>query len=141
MQFLAFTCLCGIASAQTATISDDMFAFDAIDVTATPANGFELQVEGAILSDIYSSDAGSRYGAPAIVPHATGVYAWWQSNYNLTTHTYDQSTPVNSTRTFSWQDCYQGRTGYATSECEHFGESTYPIGTRTLVTTGRWMKG
>ena len=132
--------LCAVAQAQTATVSGDLFAFDVVNTSGVPAHGFELQIEGALPADIYYSDASSRYGVPTIVPYATGVYVRWQANYNSATGQYDQSTPVNSSGSFAWQDCYQGGTGYPTSGCEHFGQSTYPTGSTVLVTTGRWMQ-
>ncbi len=128
------------AQAQTVTISGDLYNFQAVNNTGAPVHGFELQIEGALAGDIYYSDVNGRYGAPSIVPYATGVYVRWESTYNSATGQYDESTPVGTTTSFSWQDCYPGGTGYATSGCESFGQSTFPIGTRVLTTTGRWMQ-
>lgn len=132
--------LSSAAQAQTVTISGDLFNFQAVNNTGAPVHGFELQIEGALAGDIYYSDVNGRYGAPSIVPYATGVYVRWQSTYNAATGQYDQSTPVSTTNSFSWQDCYLGGTGYSTSGCESFGQSTFPTGTRVLTTTGRWMQ-
>jgi uncharacterized repeat protein (TIGR02543 family) len=61
-------------------------------------------------------------------------------SYNAAAGQYNQTTPVNNTPTFTWQDCYQGGAGYSTSGCEHFGQSMRPVQPgQTVTVTGRWL--
>jgi len=130
------------ASAQTATISGNLSAFDVVNDTGQPVHGFEIQLEGAQPGDLYYTVFGGRYGTPSVVPYATGVYVRYTSTYNANTGEYMQTTSVNNVPTFAWQDCYQGGAGYSTSGCEHFGQSmrAIPAG-RTITVSGRWLAG
>jgi hypothetical protein len=125
---------------QTAVVSGYLGAFDVLNDTGQNAHGFEIQLEGALPSDLYYIVPGGRYGAPTIVPYATGVYVRYQSAYDAATGTYAATTPQATLGAagFSWQDCYQGGFGYPTSGCEHLGQSmrTSPAG---LAITGRWL--
>lgn len=127
-------------SAQTATIQGSLSAFDVVNDTGQDAHGFEIQLEGALPSDLYYTVYGGRYGNPTVVPYATGVYVRYQSPYNSATGTWTATTPVNQAVSFAWQDCYLGGAGYATSGCEHFGQSMRAISPNTTITvTGRWL--
>jgi hypothetical protein len=127
------------ACAQTAVVSGSLSAFDVLNDTGQPAHGFEIQIEGALPSDLYYTVPGGRYGSPAIVPYATGVYVRYQSPYNAASGQYAATTPPATTAGFSWPDCYLGGAGYATSGCEHLGQSMRPISGHTITITGRWL--
>ena len=117
---------------QTATISGNLSAFDVVNDTGQEAHGFEIQIEGAFVGDLYYTVYGGRYGNPVVIPYATGVYIRYQSS--------SQTTPPYNNTGFSWQNCYQGGAGYSTSGCEHFGQSMHPIPpSRTLTISGRWL--
>lgn len=94
--------------AQTAIISGTLSAFDVLNDTGKPAHGFEIQIDGALPSDLYYVVPGGRYGTPSVVPYPTGVYVRYQSAYNATTGQYAATTPPATTTAFSWQDCYLG---------------------------------
>jgi len=125
--------------AQTAVVSGNLFGFDVLNDTGQPAHGFEIQIEGALPSDLYYTFPGGRYGSPNIVPYATGVYIRWQAAYSSTTGTYSATTPAAAAgQAFGWQDCYLGGLGYPTSGCEHLGQSMRNT-SASFVVTGRWM--
>ena len=126
--------------AQTAVVSGTLTGFDVVNDTGQPAHGFEIQLEGALPSDLYYTYNYSRYGVPTVVPYATGVYVRYQSTYDANTGQYGQTTPVYNASGFSWQNCYQGGAGYPTSGCEHLAQSMRFIPASQVITvTGRWM--
>ena len=130
-----------LSQAQTATLSGSLSAFDVVNETGQDAHGFEIQLEGATQGDLYYTVYGQRYGNPTVVPYATGVYIRYQSTYDPNSKTYLQTTPQHTPGVpFGWQDCYQGGINYATSGCEHFGQTLHFIPpTRTITVSGRWM--
>ena len=126
--------------AQTAVVSGTLTGFDVVNDTGQPAHGFEIQLEGALPSDLYYTYNYSRYGVPTVVPYATGVYVRYQSTYDANTGQYGQTTPVYNASGFSWQNCYQGGAGYPTSGCEHLAQSMRFIPASQVITvTGRWL--
>lgn len=129
------------AFSQTATVQGSLAAFDVINDTGVEAHGFEIQLEGAVPGDLYYALSGQRYGMPVIEPYATGVYVRYRASYNSSTGAYSASTPKYTPGTpVSWNDCYQAGSRYASSGCEHFGQSlraTQP-GQISKV-TGRWL--
>jgi hypothetical protein len=127
--------------AQTATVSGSLSAFDVVNDTGQPVHGFEIQIEGALPGDLYYTAPGQRYGQPTVVPYATGVYIRYKSSYSATTGTYTATTPMHTPGSpFSWNDCYQLGSTYATSGCEHFGQSLRPTPAGQITgVTGRWM--
>ena len=125
---------------QTAVVSGTLTSFDVVNDTGQPAHGFEIQLEGALPTDLYYTYNYSRYGVPAVVPYATGVYVRYQSAYDTNTGLYAQTTPQNNSAGFSWQNCYQGGAGYATSGCEHLAQSMrYVPPSQPITVTGRWL--
>lgn len=122
--------------AQTAVVSGNLFAFDVLNDTGQPAHGFEVQLEGALAGDLYYTFLASRYGAPSVIPYATGVYIRWQAAYSGGAYT--ATTVAAGAQTFAWQDCYLGGFNYGTSGCEHFGQSLRPTAKITAVTC-RWL--
>ena len=135
---LAFVATPFSAWAQTAVISGFLGAFDVLNDTGMPAHGFEIKIDGALPSDLYYTVPGGRYGNPSIVPYATGVYVRYQSSYNSSTGVYAATTPPSNTTNFSWQNCYLGGAGYASSGCEHLGQSMRAVPS-TITVTGRWL--
>ena len=127
--------------AQTGSISGTLGGFDVVNDTGQPAHGFEIQLEGLQINELYYAVPGGRYGNPQPVAYATGVYLRYRSAYDQASGQYLSTTPANTaTPTFSWQDCYLGGLGYSTSGCEHFGQSLHPIAAGRIITvTGRWM--
>ena len=128
------------AHAQTATISGVLGSFDVVNETGQDAHGFEIQIEGALPNDLYYTGFGQRYGVGTVVPYATGVYVRWASPYDSANQQFTKTTPNHvGTPSFSWQDCYMGGAGYATSGCEALSQGLrYPYATG-LVATGRWL--
>lgn len=128
------------AQAQTATVSGVLGSFDVVNQTGQDAHGFEIQLEGALPNDLYYTGYGQRYGSATLVPYATGVKVRWASPYDSSTQQYTKTTPNHvGSPSFSWQDCYLGGAGYATSGCEAMGQGLrYPYSSG-LVATGRWL--
>src|SRR5689334_11706023 len=69
------------ASAQTATISGQLGNFDVVNNTGHDAHGFQIEIQGIQVADVYYTFSYQRYGAPAITPTATGVLLQWTSPY------------------------------------------------------------
>lgn len=133
--------LSAAAYSQTATVEGSLAAFDVVNTTGAIAHGFEIQMEGALPSDLLYTLHGQRYGLATVEPYATGVYIRYKSSYNSSTGQWSASTPKYTPGTpFSWNDCYTAGSRYSVSGCEHFGQSmkaTQP-GQISKV-TGRWM--
>lgn len=135
---LAFVAAPVSSWAQTAVVSGWLGAFDVLNDTGQPAHGFEIQIEGALPSDLYYMVPGGRYGMPYVVPYATGVYVRYQSAYDSVSGQYAATTQVMNTTSFSWQNCYLGGVGYQSSGCEHLGQSMRPT-SQPITVTGRWL--
>src|SRR4051812_26739091 len=126
--------------AQTATISGTLASFDVVNASGQDAHGFEIQLEGAFVGDLYYTAFGGRYGNPQVVTYATGVRVRYESLYDANAHQFTATTPAATTDLTSWQNCYFGGAGYAKSGCEHFGQSMRAIPPdRTVTVTGRWL--
>ena len=126
---------------QTATVEGSLSAFDVVNDSGQPVYGFEIQLEGALPTDLLYTLNGQRYGVASVIPYATGVYVRYQSPYDATTGRFTKSTPQHVPGSpFSWNDCYSAGTRYGVSGCEHFGQSLRPVqpGQITKV-TGRWL--
>ena len=144
LSFLGALCLAlllpAFAHAQTASIQGILGSFDVVNQTGKDAHGFEIQLEGAMPSDLYYTGYGQRYGSGAVVPYATGTYVRWSSPYDSINSQFAKTTlnqPGNPS--FAWQDCYLGGVGYATSGCEALSQTLrypYPNG---VTATGRWL--
>ena len=128
------------AQAQTASVSGYLSGFDVNNLTGQVAHGFEIQIEGATANDLYYTGFGQRYGNGIVVPYATGVYVRWYSSYDPGASLYFKTTPQHvGNPSFTWQDCYMGGAGYATSGCEALSQGMrYPTPTG-LVATGHWL--
>ncbi|MBS1828918.1 MAG: hypothetical protein JST93_26685 [Acidobacteria bacterium] len=110
--------------AQTATVEGALSAFDVVNDSGRDVYGFEIEIEGAVPGDLYYTMNGQRYGAAVVTPYATGVRVRWSSRYDSASGQYTAKTPQHVPGTpFSWNDCYTAGSRYATSGCEHFGQS------------------
>jgi hypothetical protein len=135
---LALLALVALAAhAQTATVSGSLSNFDVVNNTGHEAHGFEIEVEGLQPGDIAYSFGVERYGAPSIVPYATGVYVRWTSPYDAAALTFTETTVAHAAGAPFAGMCYQWNgAGYATSGCEHFGIG---VSKNPLKTTYRWL--
>src|SRR5689334_19126564 len=95
------------ARAQTATIQGTLSNFDVVNETGQDAHGFEIQLEGAAVGDLYYTALGQQYGAATVTAYATGVKVRWESPYDATTHQFTKTTPQHTPGVpYSWNDCY-----------------------------------
>jgi hypothetical protein len=126
------------AHAQTATILGSIGNFDIVNNAGQDAHGFEIQLEGVQPADVYYAFSGQRYGAPEIVPYATGVYVRWMSPYDTTAGQFLQTTIAFAPGTpFVQGMCYMWNgPSYDTAGCEHFGVSLLR---NAGATTFRWL--
>jgi hypothetical protein len=125
------------AQAQTATIYGSLSNFDVVNNTGEDAHGFEIELEGLQPQDVYYTFSAQRYGSPAIVPSATGVFIRWTSGYDTNLQQFLQTTIARTAHTPFAGTCYQwGGTSYATSGCEHFGVTLRASAVRTIY---RWL--
>src|SRR5262249_13854857 len=60
--------------------------FDAANFEGKDAHGMEIQIEGIQPNDLSPSWCGNKYGCPAVVPYATGVYVRYMSPYDSVNH-------------------------------------------------------
>lgn len=130
------------APAQTTAIKGVLSGFDINNDTGELAYGFEIDFEGADESDLYAPGAGEAYGRPTFVPYPGGVKVRWESLYHPEDDSYDHHTlprdPANPT--FSWNDCYQWGSGYATAGCEHFSQGVLPsLLDKSVSISARWL--
>ena len=119
---------------QTAAFQGALANFEIVNDSGSIAHGFEIQLEGATVADLYYTATNARYGSPTVVPYATGVNIRYAASYN---GGWSKSTPTSTTISFSWQDCYLGGAGYATSGCEIFGQSLRR--SAGITPTGYWL--
>ena len=124
------------AQAQS-TIVGYLSNFDVVNNTGQDVNGLEIQLEGLQPKDVYYSFSMNRYGQPAIIPYATGVYVRWQSAFDPNTGLPTQSTIPHAAGTPFGGTCYMWNTAtYPTSGCEHFGVT---LNANPISTTYRWL--
>jgi hypothetical protein len=125
------------AHAQTATVFGSLSNFDVVNNTEHEAHGFEIELEGLQLNDIYSSFSSQRYGQAQIIQTATGVRLHWASAYDPGLQQFTQTTVPHAPNTPFAGTCYiWNGAAYATSGCEHFGVSQTKNATKT---TYRWL--
>ena len=119
---------------QTAAFQGALANFEIVNDSGSIGHGYEIQLEGATVADLYYTATNARYGAPSVVPYATGINIRYAASYN---GSWSKSTPTSTTISFTWQDCYLGGAGYATSGCEIFGQSLRrSVG---ITPTGYWL--
>jgi hypothetical protein len=122
--------------AQTATVFGSLSNFDVVNNTEHETHGFEIELEGLQPADVYYSFSAERYGAPQIIPYATGVHVRWTSAYDPGMQQFLQTTVTHAPNTPFGGSCYQWGTNYAASGCEHFGVS---LRANAVKTTYRWL--
>ena len=133
---LALLAAPGVVAAQSAIIYGTVNNFDISNDTGKVCHGFEIQFEGLDRTQVYGGFTAQRYGAPAIVPNATGTAMRWESPYNASTGTYAERTLPHTVSWFPGQ-CYQWNPAtYQNSGCEHFGAG---IGAGTSQISARWL--
>jgi hypothetical protein len=69
------------AHAQVAVVGG-LTNFDAANFEGRDANGFEIQIEGLTPADLGMAWPGNKFGAPEVVPYATGVYVRYKSAWD-----------------------------------------------------------
>jgi len=126
-----------ITSQAQSTIVGYLSNFDAVNNTGQEVNGLEIQLEGLQPKDVYYEFSANRYGQPAIVPYATGVYVRWQSPTDPNTGLFTQATIPHDPAMPFGGTCYMWNTAtYPTAGCEHFGVSLIA---NPIATTYRWL--
>jgi hypothetical protein len=132
----ALLALPAAARAQTATIFGSLSNFDVVNDTGHDAHGFEIQFEGLQPGDIYYTFSMQRYGAPQVVPYATGVYLRWTSAYDPGAQQFLHTTVQHASGAPFAGSCYSWGANYDAAGCEHFGATLNATPTRT---TYRWL--
>lgn len=112
------------ARAQSAIIYGSLGNFDISNDTGETCHGFEIEIEGVSPSAVQGGFSAQRYGAPKILPYATGVRVRWESSYDAATGQWAERTLPHTVPWFPGQ-CYQWNPAtYEDSGCEHFGSWT-----------------
>jgi hypothetical protein len=120
-----------IAQAQSAIIYGSLGNFDISNDTGKICNGFQVELDG--VNQIPYSFSAERYGAPAVVPSATGTIVRWQSPYDPNAQQFAQRTLPHTVTWFPGQ-CYMWNPAtYQDSGCEHFGTGYTGNATRALA--------
>src|SRR6185436_13854672 len=106
--------------------------------TGQVCHGFEIELEGVTAAQVPYSFSAQRYGAPSVVPYATGVRVRWESLYDANAQQFVERTLPHTVPWFPGQ-CYQWNPAtYQDSGCEHFGTARGPAEPVTKV-TARWL--
>src|SRR5512147_2781578 len=103
-----------LARAQSAIIYGSLGNFDISNDTGKVCHGFEVELDGLVPSDVPYSFSANRYGAPQVLPTATGVAVRWAAAWDAATGTWSERTLQHTVPWFPGQ-CYQW-TGPATYE-------------------------
>ena len=80
------------AQAQTVSFYGSLSNFDAVNNTEHEAHGFEIELEGLQLNDVYYMFSVLRYGQPSVIATATGVKVRWASSYDVAAQRFSQTT-------------------------------------------------
>ncbi|HEY0426786.1 MAG TPA: hypothetical protein VGC76_03165 [Pyrinomonadaceae bacterium] len=131
---LALCVLIAPVSAQTANVSGQLGNFDVVNHTEHEAHGFEIELEGLQVNDVYYSFSAQRYGAATVTQTATGVLVRWTSAY--ANGAFTKTTIPYAAGTSFAGSCYQWNANYDASGCEHFGVSLQATPTHTQY---RWL--
>lgn len=125
-----------VAQAQSAIIYGSLGNFDISNDTGQVCHGFEVEMEGVTAAQVPYSFSANRYGAPAVIPTATGVRVRWASPYDASAHQFVERTLPHTVPWFPGQ-CYQWVPAtYQDGGCEHFGTGVTANPTRV---TSRWL--
>jgi hypothetical protein len=139
---LPIFCLSAIP-AHAVTYFGSLSNFDAVNNTATPCNGFEIELDGLTSRDITYTFDYQSYGHPRLVDSTDVngkpvVKVRYESKYNPVTHVFLNATPVapNPTLTTAGHQCVSQPNAHNTSGCEHFGLGIIGNPTKTIY---RWL--
>ncbi len=114
--------------------------FDAANFEGKDAHGMEIQIEGIVAGDLYPSWCGNKYGCPAVVAYATGVYVRYMSAYDSVNHQFNNTTVPHPPNAAFAGTCYMGSFSYPTAGCDHFGvHLAYTAMGKATTTAYRWM--
>jgi len=114
--------------------------FDAANYEGQDAYGFEIQIEGIQASDLLPSWTGNKFGNPAIVPYATGVFVRYQSAYDPAAQRFVSATVPKTPGTPFQSTCYMGSLAYYQAGCDHFGvHLNWTAASKATSTSYRWM--
>ena len=115
------------AHAQSAIIYGALGNFDISNDTGKVCHGFEVELDGLTQADVPYWFSANRYGAPQVLPTATGVVVRWAASYDASSGAWSTGTIQHTVPWFPGQ-CYQwtvpapnAPTNYDTAGCEHFG--------------------
>lgn len=115
------------ARAQSAIIYGALGNFDISNDTGKICHGFEVELDGLTPDQVPYSFSANRYGAPQVLPTATGVVVRWAAMYDAANDTWSTRTIQHTVPWFPGQ-CYQwtvpapnAPTDYESAGCEHFG--------------------
>lgn len=128
------------AHAVTAYIVGALGNFDAANFEGQDANGFEIQLEGIQSGDLLPSWTGNKFGNPAVVPYATGVYVRYQSAYDPAALRFVSATVPKLPGSSFAGTCYMGSLAYWQAGCDHFGvHLNYTAMGKATAVTYRWL--
>ena len=120
-----------IAQAQSAIIYGSLGNFDISNDTGQTCHGFQIELDG--VNQIPYSFSTERYGAPTVLPSATGTVVRWESPYDPNTQQFAERTLPHTVAWFPGQ-CYMWNPAtYQDSGCEHFGTGYTGNATRALA--------
>jgi hypothetical protein len=110
------------ARAQSAIIYGSLGNFDISNDTGKVCHGFEVELDGLSPAQVPYWFSANRYGAPQVIPTATGVVVRWAASYDASSGAWSDRTVQHTVPWFPGQ-CYQwtGPATYESSGCEHFG--------------------
>ncbi len=123
------------ATAQTSIVGG-LGNFDAANNEGKDAHGFEVQLEGIQLKDLYPAWCGNKYGCPIVVPYATGVYVRYMSPYDAASASFTATTIPKAAGTPFAGTCYN-LSPTNTTGCDHFGVHLGFV--NATATSYRWM--
>jgi hypothetical protein len=128
-----------VSQAQQASIVGSPSNFDAANNEGQDANGFEIQIEGIQPTDLGPSWPGNKYGAPEVVPYATGVYVRYKSAWDSFMQLFTSTTVPKTPGVPFAGTCYQWNTAYLNAGCDHFGVHPLYTATGYTIVGYRWL--
>jgi hypothetical protein len=96
--FGAALAIFAFSPAHAATLYGALSNFDCINDTTIPAHGFEIELDGCDMTQVYSTFGApyNRYGTPTITSSNGNTYVYWESGYDNVNHTWLQTTTPGS---------------------------------------------
>ena len=130
-------------SAHAVTYFGSLSNFDAVNNSTTPANGFEIELDGLTSKDITYTFDYQSYGHPRLVDSIDAggkpvVKIRYESKYDTAHHLFLNATPVAPIPTMhtAGHQCVSQPNAHNTSGCEHFGIGIIGNPTKTVY---RWL--